>query len=191
LNKSATTYAVNGIKLIDCAKCVLENCTADGNYGAGGAAGATVYGIRLEASSGGCKYNRILSCQATNNYTSGTDTNSNAIGFYANNGQGNIFRECLALGNQGTSTVIAAYGAGFKFNGTEQYSSIINSAAIGNGCAAANTLGVAYGIWMPSGVSYCEIRENRILGNSAYLTAYGIYDPTAILTTREQSQILV
>ena len=181
LNKSAATYAVNGIKLIDCTKCILENCTAVGNYGAGGASGATVYGIRLESSSGGCKYNRIVNCQATNNYTSGTDTNSNTIGFYANNGQSNIFDNCTSLGNQGTATAISAYGAGFKFDGTEKYSSIMNSAIIGNGCAVANTSGVAYGIWIPSTVTYCEIRNNRILGNSANLTAYGIYDPAALL----------
>ena len=162
---------VSGFKLSSSADCILQNCYANRNA----STDQNGYGFKLTSST----YNKILNCTALNQISTSNDSGDSAVGFYSTDGTGNSFNGCESIGNVGSSSAVASNGIGFYLAGTEKYSSIINCAAIGNGCAATNTSGVGYGIWMPSGVTYCEIRNNRLLSNYGYANSYGIYDDTA------------
>ncbi len=162
-----STGTVNGFKLSSCDGCLLENCRANRNT----SADQNSYGFRLESS----RYNKLLNCTAFNQISNSNDTGDLAAGFYSNSGQSNLFEKCESIGNTG-GTHAGSIGAGFILgddtSNNEKFTSLLKCRAEGN----SGGTGDGYGILVKSGVSFCEVRENILVGNTGSNSGYGIYD---------------
>ena len=169
-----STGIVNGFKMSGCYSCLLENCRANRNS----STDQHSYGFRLEAS----RYNKLRNCTAFNQTSNSNDSGDLAVGFYSNGGQSNWFENCAAIGNVG-GTNAGSIGAGFVLGdgtaGNEKFSTVTGCRAEGN----SGGTGDGYGISVASGVSFCEIRENTLIGNTGTNSGYGLRDQNVQAST--------
>lgn len=166
--------SVNGFKLDTCNGCVLQECYANRNN----STDQNAYGFRLESS----KYNKVMTCNALNQVSGSGDSGDMAAGFYSSDGAGNLFESCTSNGNTGGSNS-GCIGAGFVLGDNtatnEKYSAIVHCRAEGNDGGT----GDGYGISVTSGVQFCEVREDIMVGNTGSNSGYGIRDENAQANT--------
>lgn len=143
----------------------FENCMSNNN---------SAYALAAGFHSQNCSYNYWLSCIAQNNTITGTTGANGAFGFICDTAtcEGNIFDQCTASGNKG-STTITSIGCGFSLDNS-------TSCTIKN-CLSQNndgTSGAGIGIYLKTGAIRCCIQNNAIIANtsSTALKAYGIWD---------------
>lgn len=139
----------------------FKSCKVEGTI-----AKEDAYGFRLDETN---KYNLFENCECS---YSNSSTGS-AYGFYCKNGNGNCFKDCVAMGNSGANSS-GKEGSGFYLTG-ETNSFIV-------GCTIkANNAKTGHGIHSVS-ATYCTIEDNKIFGNTGTDNGYGLRDDAASST---------
>ena len=150
----------------------FENCISTNNF-----AYAFAAGFYLQ----NCSYNYWLRCTAQNNIITGASGATGAFGFICDTAtcEGNIFDQCTASGNKG-STTLTSLGCGFSLDNSV-------SCTIKNCFSQANdgASGTGIGIYVKTGAVRCCIQNNTIIANTSSTLgkAYGIWDTSNPSTT--------
>lgn len=128
-----------GLQICNSSNVIVEDCNAIQN---------TTEGFCL-VSSVTCNF---FGCRALDTGNPNVASGADICGFASQNGYGNLFEDCMALGT-GSSAVTDSDSiiAGFALLGTEACSRIINCQAA-NGFASSSGLTVPYGIYLQSTV---------------------------------------
>ncbi len=128
-----------------------------------------------------CSYNYWLQCTAQNNVITGATGATGGFGFICDTAtcEGNIFDQCTAIGNKG-STTLTSVGCGFLLDNSV-------CCTIKNCFSQANdgTSGTGVGIYLKTGAVRCFLQNNTIIANTSSVIskAYGIWDASNPSTT--------
>lgn len=144
-----------GFYLISSINNHFKNCKAEGTV-----ATDDSYGFRLDQYN---NFNLFEDCECSFSKSSG----GNGFGFYVKNGNGNYFKNCIAIGNSGAN-IAGKEATGFYFTG-ECNSFVINS------LSKANNGKIGYGIHLVNTI-YCTFEANKIFANTGTENGYGIKD---------------
>jgi uncharacterized delta-60 repeat protein len=149
--------------------CLWKDCLSNGNYGA-----QTSYGFKFQEA----RYCKAIECQALNNKagTSGSGIEHGARGFYSGagtlrEGTGNIWQNCIAMGQQADSTDTDVMCIGFELSG-EKYSIIRSCQASNNGENDDTPWGM--GINLDTNCIDCVIDNCKIMHNKSETANHGI-----------------
>ncbi len=147
-----------GIELNSCHGILIDNCISRSSSQAG-------YSL---LSSTTCS---VLNCKAMNNGSENTNESgpeSFVYGFVSSGGNGNMFKDCIALATQNfTSTAYATEVVGFGLRNNEQCTSILS-------CESNNTASGASGFTIPTGIllegtfDSTTSLTNRVIGLSIH-----------------------
>lgn len=149
-----------GISLLNSEDCALTGCSAIDNISHSSLISSTACGFLFNSS-----YSTACSnCKAIDN----SNTNASSIGFFASDGSGNSFVDCVAQNHEGATAI------GFLLAGSEENDSILNSQSGPN--TASFDDGVSYGILI-DGPQMCSLSGN-VFSTNVGAQGYGFVDTT-------------
>jgi ribosomal protein L24 len=169
-----TNTGVVGYFITSSRGCILDECVSIGHR-----AVFSNYGVYLSACTGVI----VQDCKAQGHSIVGSTANAHCSGFYSDKGVGNVFDNCEASGNTG-STAATSIVTGFRLTHGEYQTTLNNCIARGNG--DISTASKAYGFWIrydstTGSVRNCQIKGCSSTSNCSSTTqqAIGFYDDQA------------